>query len=427
MNLGISKALDYNLYSNEERAQFVQDLFTPELEQKARDHYTEDSTKAELETAANYILYGKDPKNDKNFVQKKEVQIDTKHVTWKRKEPESLDALMEDPLTDQTQFGEIKKNCYKKPKPTISRDPEGFDAQIPGMKDLWNAIDRLAERVKELKEQKLLNLEYYRKNHLLIQLRKEQFALKDSVSEQIQCHSFMGGERPGFCYTSDTGYARDFNEEYEYKKWRAEHYRNQFGEEWYSRQQHELDNWTVSEDESLNWNWIEVSENKIDFTNPVHVYQVLEMYGTLKENSWENLNSDLKFLIWELEEYIEKANLNPARKYILVRKIDKVTNERISQELQELYGLTYSDNYISTIYKQMICDKIAKAAQLSLDEFIYRKQPEKFKVCSTCGEKLLRDPRNFIKKQNAKDGLSARCKVCDKEIRDKKKKEEAKK
>ena len=71
----------------------------------------------------------------------------------------------------------------------------------------------------------------------------------------------------------------------------------------------------------------------------------------------------------------------------------------------------------------MICDKIAKAAQLSRDNYIYRNQPEKFKVCSTCGTKLLRDSRNFIKKQNSKDGLAARCKMCDKKIRDKKKEE----
>lgn len=420
MNLGISKQLDYNLYSNEERANQVRNLFTPDIEQLAREHYSESSTQKELETAANFILYGKDPRNDKNYVQKKEVQIDTKHTTWKRKEPESLDALMEDPMTDQTQFQEVRKNSYKKPKPTINRDPDGPDAAIPGMKDLWNAIDVLAARVKELKDEKKLNLEYYRKNHLLIQLRKEQFALKDSESEQIHCHSFMGSGSTDICYTSDTGYLKDNYTDWVYKNWKADHYRKQFGEDWYAREQEELAK-RLNSGEINEWSWVEVSENKIDFTNPDHVYKVLEMYGTLKENSWDKLNSDLKFLIWELEDYIEQAHLSEARFHILYRKIDKATNETIAQELQEKFGLAYSDNYISTIYKQMICDKIAKAAQLSYDSWVYRDKPEKFKICSTCGERLLRDSRNFIKKQNSKDGLSARCKMCDKEIRDKKK------
>ena len=424
MNLGISKQLDYNLYSNAERAEQVRSLFTPDVEQLAREHYDETSTQKELETAANFILYGKDPHNDKNYVQKKEVQIEAKHTTWKRKEPESLDALMEDPMTDQTQFQEVRKNSYKKPKPTISRDPDGPDAAIPGMKDLWNAIDVLAARVKELKDEKKLNLEYYRKNHLLIQLRKEQFALKDSELEQIHCHSFGGGSTE-FCYTSDTGYLKDNYTDWVYRSWKADHYRKQFGEDWYAREQEILAK-QLTEGKLNDWEWVEVSENKIDFTNPEHVYKVLEMYGTLKENSWEKLNSDLKFLIWELEDYIEEANLSEARKHILVRKIDKATNERIIEELQLKFGLNYSDNYISTIYTKMICRDIAKAAQLKYDEWLYRNIPEKFKTCSTCGRRMLRDLRNFVQKQNSSDGLSARCKRCDKEIRDKKKKEEKK-
>lgn len=424
MNLGISKKLDYNIYSYTDRADFVRNLFTYELEQEAKDHYNEDSTKKELEAAANYILYGKDPKTDKNFVQKKEVQIDQKYSSYKRKEMESLDGLLEDPTTKETDFQPIQKNCYKKYKPTIDRNPEGADAKIPGMRDLWSAIDELATRVKELKDKQELGLEYYRKNHLLIQLRKEQFALKDSEDTTIKSKGFHLSSPSPAILVEDTGYVRDFKQEYNYTKLRAEHYRSDFGEEWYLREKQKLNNFCLSENPELNWTWHEVSQNSIDFTNPTHVYEFLELYGTLKQYCNEDLNCDLKLLIWELEDYIENANLSPDRKYILIRKIDKATNDQIRRELQEQFGLCYSDNYISTIYKQMICDKIAKAAQLSLDNYIYRNQPEKFKVCSTCGKKLLRDSRNFIKKQNAKDGLSARCKHCDKKIRDQKKKEE---
>lgn len=423
MNLGISKSLDYNIYSNEDRAKFVRNLFTPEVELKAKAHYNEDSTKKELEAAANYILYGKDPANDKNFVQKKEVQIDQKYSSYKKKEMESLEGLLEDPNTKEADFQPVQRNCYKKYKPTIDRDPNGPDAQIPGMRELWEAIDILAARVKELKETKQLGLEFYKKNHLLIQLRKEQFVLKDSQDTAIKGKGFHLSCPPPVNFCSDTGYVYDVEKEYEYCKWRADHYRKDFGEIWYRRQQSRLDNWVKSEDQSLNWYWKEVSENTIDFTNSEHIYQFLELYSTLKQYCDEDLNCDLKFLIWELENYIEAAHLSGARKYILIRKIDRATNEQIRRELQTYYGLCYSDNYISTIYKGMICDRIAKVAQLSLDEWTYRNQPDKFKVCSTCGIRYLRDTRNFIKKQNARDGLSARCKYCDKEIRDRKKEE----
>ena len=324
---------------------------------------------------------------------------------------------MEDPLTDQTHFQPIRRSVYKKPKPTISREKDG---NIPGMRDLWDAIDRLAAQVSALKEEKKLGLEYYRKNHFLIQLRQEQFVLKDSVSSVIQVHSAPPIHTP-FCYTSDTGYVRDFQQEWVYRKFKAEHYRESFGEEWYWRERDFLDNFTLSADPSLNWTYVSVSENLIDFTNPEHVYQVLELYSTLKQNSWEELDADLKFLLWELEEYIEESDFTPVRKLILERKIDKFTNEQIRRELQEKFGLNYSDNYISTIYKGMICDRISKTAQLSFDSWVWRDHPEKFKICSTCGRRLLRDNRNFVKKQNSKDGLSARCKSCDKQVREKRK------
>lgn len=416
MNLGISKQLDRNLYSNTERAEQVRNLFTPEISNLAALHFDEYSTQLELEKIANFILYGKDPVLDKNFCQLKEIQIKPKYNAYQRKEPESLDALLEDPLTNETHFEEIKRTVYKKVKPTIDREK---DQHIPGMKELWEAIDKLAEEVQALKDKGALNYDYYKKNHLLIQLRTEQYVLKDSATEQVQCRSFAKStSEPSL--TSDTGYLKDNYTDWLYKNWRADHYRQDFGEKWYAQEQEELAR-RLNSGELNEWEWVEVSENEVDLTNPEHVYQVLELYSTLKENSFDRLNSDLKFLLWELETYIERANLSKARFHILVRKIDKVTNDKIREELQQNFGLCYSDNYISTIYKQMICAKIAKTAQLAKDEFIYRNQPEKFKVCSTCGTKLLRDQRNFIKKQNSKDGLSARCKECDKRIRDLKK------
>ena len=415
----ISKQLDYNLYSNAQRAEQVRNLFDIEATAQYEEYFTSPSVQADLEKVANFILYGKDPKTDKNFCQKKEIQIEQAHTAYQRKKAESLDALLEDPNTKEVDFQPVQKNCYKKIKPTIDREK---DKDIPGMQDLWNAIDVLAARVKELKEKQELGLEFYKKNHLLIQLRKEQFALKDSMVEPIRARGYHMSSPSPICYTSDTGYVNSNYDNFVYGNWRAEHYKNQFGSDWYADEQEKLA--TLIREGLDKWEWVEVSESTIDLTNPVHVYNLLEMYGTLKENSYEALNSDLKFLLWELEDYVDRANLSEARKHILVRKIDKATNEQIRDELQEKFGLNYSDNYISTIYKQMICAQIAKTAEIARDEWLYRNQPEKFKVCSTCHQKLLRDTRNFIKKQNARDGLAARCKMCDKRIRDEKKSKE---
>ena len=67
----LSKKLNYDLYSNAERAEQVRQLFTEEATQAYAENYDSATTKADLEKIANFILYGKNPKNDKNSVQLK--------------------------------------------------------------------------------------------------------------------------------------------------------------------------------------------------------------------------------------------------------------------------------------------------------------------------------------------------------------------
>lgn len=421
MDLGIGKQLNYDLYSNEDRAAQVNELFTDEIQQLAKEHFTEDSTQKELEKIANFILYGKDPKTDKNFCQKKEIQIDSAKSTFKRKEPESLDALLEDPNIREVDFEPVKKNFYKKVKPTVNRNPEGPDAQIPGMKDLWVAIDKLEEQVKELKDKQLLNLEYYKKRHLLISLRQEQYSLKDYASETIKCNSFLKSSPPPLCFTQDTGYLVDYDKEREYFEWKL----NYYGDKYYRSKEYIEEKRNFYKKHAGEWDWIELSRNIIDFTDKKQIYQLLEAYSNLIERNWELLDSDLKYLYWELEDYIEKANLNEARKYILVRKIDKAPNEQIRVELMEQMGLGYSENYISTIYMN-ICEKIAKAAEMGQREWEMKDKPEMWKKCSTCGKPYLKVLYNFTKKKSSPDGLNARCKNCDKKAREQKKLEKGK-
>jgi hypothetical protein len=60
---------------------------------------------------------------------------------------------------------------------------------------------------------------------------------------------------------------------------------------------------------------------------------------------------------------------------------------------------------------------IAEAVELNFDEYLCKDYDKAWKKCSRCGRELLRDPRNFVKKAKAADGLTGRCKCCDKELR----------
>ena len=119
-----------------------------------------------------------------------------------------------------------------------------------------------------------------------------------------------------------------------------------------------------------------------------------------------------------LDYYIGAANLKEQHYTIIQMKIRKCTNKQITNKLTELYGLHHTENYISTIWTQKICVEIANAAVAHYDMFLLRHNEENWKVCNTCGETKLRDNRYFVKKSKTKDGLSGRCKVCDRKIRE---------
>lgn len=98
-------------------------------------------------------------------------------------------------------------------------------------------------------------------------------------------------------------------------------------------------------------------------------------------------------------------------------KKHKVSNQEIKKKLEELYGLSYNENYISTIYTKEICKKISEAVTLHKDYWLERNNPNAWKQCSCCGQWKLKDPREFVRKKSSADGYTSRCKVCDKERR----------
>ena len=125
-------------------------------------------------------------------------------------------------------------------------------------------------------------------------------------------------------------------------------------------------------------------------------------------------------LLWTLDFYIEKANLSEQQLLIVRDKKFRLPNKEISRNLEKELNITHQENYISTIWNK-ITGLIADAAELNYDEWINRNYDKSWKVCNCCHKELLRDPRNFVKKSKSTDGLTGRCKRCDKEIRQKKK------
>ena len=128
------------------------------------------ATYTAAEQAANYLLYGKDD-SGLSAVDRGYVTIKPKH-DYSKKAPLSLDELIESPtfIETPTTFSRTK---YKTPKPHFSREE---NANLPNIKDLWHSIDEVEKVLENTNPQ---SRKYYDFKHLLVELRKDQYLLRD--------------------------------------------------------------------------------------------------------------------------------------------------------------------------------------------------------------------------------------------------------
>lgn len=378
----------------------------------------------ELETMANYILYGKE-EDGKSIVDKKEITIKTKYSSYNKKEPESLDALIESPTFNETvafRQAATDKNRYRSLKQTIVRKD---DQDIPEMHDLWTAIDKIAETLdvyngkktidevedpvrKEIYRNKTLTaFEAYKIKHMLIDLRRQQFCLRDfykPLKQPLMNKSvYMGGELDSSIPWGDGIYEIA-----------------PLGS--YHREDLKFYSYKVALDHNLDANIPDYAYDAnapyiLDFRNPEHIYIIYEHFTDLSIDIERDPALTTSEILDTLIFYTNLADLNEEQKLILSLKIKKYPNKQIQDILYKMMDITHTTNYISTIWKQKICPAIAAAAQLNYDEYINRHNSRAWKKCNYCGKMKLKDVRNFVRKARSNDGLSNKCKKCDRQER----------
>ena len=435
--------LDFSIPGTHERKAFVDEYVQrPEF---IRAPLTDD----ELETIANYILWGKDP-DGMNAVQKGEFSIETRNKTWQRDDTESLDAMMESPTFNEASLRKPTEARTKIAREVFSR--EEALAQCPShmkpiFEELFMRIDKLelsihwyefdhGKRKEEPRSalQKRFTPEevnaarktaatwnqykYLKQRHLIVELRREQFTLRDSYIERHMRHTppepdldpvhlDFEAEIPVF----PLGLVGAPFSELVFKP------------------ETELNPYTYTEDEidtliKHYWSKKQQSHPQLffDFGELEHVY---ELFGQLNEIEEDldtlPLESNMKKLLDTLKYYIALTDLNEAQKEILDLKINKVKNQDIADQINKKYGKSYTANYISTIFRQKIIPHINETAKfhaLIIENMCFE---ENFKKCNGCGKILLIDAENFVRKSRSKDGFSTKCKKCDRADRQKKK------
>lgn len=441
--------LDWALSTSIERNAFVQQYIQKE------PFLSRPLTSDELETVANYILWGKN-ENDKNLDQDGYIELPRKNSTWSAQNVDSLDELSESPTFNEALIYSLtSKLPTKKVRKVFSREETLKTCPAHLTQTylfLWKEIDKTEltinlyellhekrskeprkELLKALNEEEyaecanraknLNQFKYLKLRHLLVELRSEQYILKDSFSERILQHpsgSYQEENIPIFdadipiyplgvqcALPTSTLIFQPFN--------------NLTPESFTETQLQDISKfyWKKQNDKKM-------GSRSLHFTDLETVYQLfllLEEFEDEEDSTFSNTTN----LLNTLKFYIREANLTEVQREILDLKIKKEKNQDIALYINKKYGKSYTANYISTIFRQKIIPTINEAAQYheQIIQNLFFK--EEFKVCIKCGRSLLRDPINFVRKSRAKDGLSNRCKECDKKDREEKKKKEVEK
>lgn len=131
--------LDFSIEKQTDRAAFLdQYLLSPEFVKRP-------PTSEELETMANYVLWGKN-ENGLNARQEKLYDIKSKHSTWDNTANESLENLMEQPGFNEASLQAIGSVPTKATREVFSRSKtleECPDHLKPIFTDLFHQIDEL--------------------------------------------------------------------------------------------------------------------------------------------------------------------------------------------------------------------------------------------------------------------------------------------
>ena len=435
--------LDFSIQTTNERRDFVNEYVSQPQFQKSP--LSED----ELETIANYILWGKDP-DGLNCTQRGEIQIETRNKTWQRDDTESLDALVESPT-----FSEASFRRSTEARPRVAR--EVFDRKrtlnecpshlVPVFEDLFRRIDYIEltinfyefahGRRKEPPREALLKrfneseiksaeavaakwnqFKYLKQRHLIVELRREQFTLRDTYTEKHVRHTppepeiepvdpDFDAEIPVYPLGLAAGPIGGL----------------------VFKEEENLNPSTYTDDDLsklLKFYWDKKSESRptifFDFTELEHIYELFNQLNDLEDSIGAlPVNSNLGKLLDTLKYYISLTDLTEAQQEILNLKIDKTKNQDIADYINKKYSKSYTANYISTIFRQKIIPRINETAEFHAKVIENLSFPENFKKCTGCGKTLLIDADKFVRKSRSKDGFSTRCKICDRNDRQRKK------
>ena len=151
----------------------------------------------------------------------------------------------------------------------------------------------------------------------------------------------------------------------------------------------------------------------VSLMDPNVISAILCNYSKLKEDSYDQFDGDMWYLIQSFENICDQALEEfPIYQRIVELKIDKRQNNEIQELLKEEFGTTYSIEYISSLWRNKIPKLIAEEALEDFLKWQYKIKNYPMKKCSKCGQLKPAHNQFFSKNKTSKDNLYSICKKC---------------
>lgn len=344
--------MDYSLKTPEERLAKVNEIIENTPPEKLRTVY--------LEKLADYLIFPETVKERKN---KYPVLTENRMVSVNRRETsfEGLIGKLENGEDGLYNMINQDKNTLLSPKICITQEDINT---IPGLKELREAITQVEKQAAKATGKKKFSL-----INQLKELRKDQYVLKNSFRKPIYSHG-----------TIKT-----------------------------------LTNLNLEEEITIDENYHLHSTAPLNLYTQAHVVALLCNYSKLKMETWDKFDSDMRWLLIDLEATIDAALKErfPLLYDLLIYKIDGKQNVEIQQLLEEKYGIKHSIEYISSLWRNKIPKLIVEQAEKNYLEWYFTVvEKGNWKRCTRCGQIKLAINKYFSKNNASKDGCYSICKNC---------------
>ena len=350
-NIKPTRKLDYSLQTPQERNELVKKIIDETPPEQLTNKY--------LTILSDYIIFAMDKEERK----KKKILTDNRMVTVNRRETsfQGLAGQLENGEDGIYNMIANDKNIIFMPKVTITEEDI---KEIPGLKDLRDAIDNVEKQFKVATGKRKFLLKKQ-----LIEMRQDQYVLKSAYRQPM----YMMNVTKSISELQLDGKI------------------------------------TITEDGQVK------STELVSLFDQKHISALLCNYSKLKEDAWSKFSSDSYYLMEDLDNLIERTLKDKYPLYydLLIYKIDGKQNIEIQELLNEKHGIKHSVEYISSLWRNKIPKLLAEQAQEDYLIWYYTMQERgKWKRCSRCGEVKLAHNRFFSKNKTSKDGFYSICKCC---------------